>query len=166
MKPVSQGRCFWAMNNVKSLLNMLCAVDLRRIFVPQAKTILLVKQRHVHLFTDSTDMSYSLLKTNMTQVYLVNCRSAWVIQKRNKKKQPGFFFLQFYHKKKVWFNDDESASSWANIKRQVHPPSLVTVHPCLWLTGLWKSPVDTSWDALWLGFNISLFVASSVVKGN
>lgn len=51
-KPVSQGRCFWAMNNVKSLLNMLCAVDLRRIFPPRAKTILLVKQRHFHLFTD------------------------------------------------------------------------------------------------------------------
>lgn len=45
---------------------MLCAVVLRRIFVPQAKTILLVKQRLFHLFTDLTNTSYSLLRRIMT----------------------------------------------------------------------------------------------------
>lgn len=73
------------MNNVKSLLNMLCAVDLRHIFVPKAKTILLVKQRLFYLLTDLTNTSYSLLKMTVTQTYLVNCGSFLVIS---------FFFLK------------------------------------------------------------------------
>lgn len=118
--------CFWAISNVKSLLNMLCALDLRRIFVPKAKSILLVKQSLFHLLTD---LSYPLLKTTVTQTYL---SELWLISRN-------IFFLNnqgifaVILSQKVWFNDDESASSWANMKRQVYPPSLVTVHLCLWM---------------------------------
>lgn len=136
------------MNNVKSLLNMLCALDLRRIFVPQAKTVLLVKQRHFHLFTDLTNMSYSLLKRIWHKcIWWVVVSSRVIIQKST---QSGCFLAIL--SQKVWFNDDESASSWANTKRQVYPPSLVTVQLCLWKARLSKGSVDTSWCTVWLGF--------------
>lgn len=118
------------MNNVKSLLNMLCAVVLRHIFVPQARTILLVKQRLFHLFTDLTNRSYSLLKRMWHKCILWIAACFQVI---HKSSQGLFSAILTKGHKKVWFNDCESTSSWANTKRHVYPPSLVTVlYVCGW----------------------------------
>lgn len=87
-----------------------------------------------------------IIKMSMTQVRLVNWCSSRVIF----KKQSGYFSAIL--SQKVWFNDDESKSSWANMNRQVYPPSLVTVHLRLGMGRLWNSFVDTSWYTVWLGF--------------
>lgn len=75
---------------------MLCAVVLRRIFVPQAKTILLVKQRLFHLFTDLTNTSYSLLRQIMTPSVSGGLRL--VLSNTSKKTNQGIF-RQFCHKR-------------------------------------------------------------------
>lgn len=117
---------------------MLCAVVLRRIFAPQAKNRFVSQTKTLSSFHRFNKFVLFIIKkkTNVTRVYLVNCSSFWVLLL--------LFFLAILSQK-VWFNEYEGASSWANMRRQVHPPSLVTVHLGLWPARLWKSSVDTSW---------------------
>lgn len=56
----------------------------------------------------------------------------WIVAPFNikkKKQKPKTIWLIFLDTltQKVKFNDWESVSSWANVRRQVYPPSLVTV---------------------------------------
>lgn len=107
-------------------------------FVTQTKTLSSFHRFNKHVLF--------IIKINMTQVRLVNwCSSGEMLKKQS------VYFLAILSPK-VWFNDDESKSSWANMNRQVYPPSLVTVHLRLGMGRLWNRFVDTSWYTVWLGF--------------
>lgn len=131
-----------------------CKISVKYVMCSRLEAYLCASgQKHVVTQTKTLSSSHRfnknvlfIIKTNMTQVRLVNCRSSPVIF----NKQSGYFSANL--SQKVWFNTDESASSWANTNRQVYPPSLVTVHLRLGMGRLWNSFVDTSWYTVWLGF--------------
>lgn len=93
--------------------------SLEAYFLPRAKTVLLVKQRHFHLFTDLINLSYSLLK-QIWHKWILWSTAPFSTSKNNQGIFGGIL------SQKVEFNDDERVSSWGNVERQVYP-SLVTV---------------------------------------